>query len=79
MSWKTDAVPRQTDAEPFPSKWTWLDEIDFTDENDKYADWIPKIATDRQRLHITDYLDKCDDILDADSGKTRTKTNGVAF
>ncbi len=53
--------------------------IDFTDENDKYTDWIPKIATDRRRLRITDYLDECDDILDADSGKTWTKTDGVAF
>ncbi len=55
------------------------DEIDFTDENDKYADWIPKIGTDQRRLRITDYLDKHDDVFDADSGKTRTKTNGVAF
>ncbi len=72
-------VPRWTDAELFPSKWTWSDKIDFTDENDKYADWIPKIAMDRRRLRITDYLDERDNVLDADSGKTWTKTNGVAF
>ncbi len=47
--------------------------IDFTDENDKYADWIPKIVTDRRRLRITDYLDKCDGVLDEDSGKNSDK------
>ncbi len=67
------------DVEPFPSKWTCSDKIDFTDENDKYADWISKIATYQRRLRISDYLDKCDDVLVADSEKTLTKTNGVAF
>ncbi len=62
-------VPRRTDAEPFPSKLTWLDEIEFTDEYYKYADWILKIATDRRRLRFTDHLNWCDDASGADCGK----------